>query len=681
MKSFRILLAGGLLALLILSGAPAVVAQPQRSDPAWKGEYFNNINFSGLPVMTRDDAAIDFDWGTGSPGGGVPADNFSVRWTRYLDLPAGNTRFTVTADDGVRLWVDGQLLIDHWGDQPATTYSAEVWLTAGNHLVRMEYYEHWDRAVARLSWGSGGTYADWKGEYFDNPDLSGSPVLTRNDPTIDFDWGQNAPALGISADNFSVRWSRFLNLPDGNVRFTVTADDGVRLWVDGHLFIDQWHDQPPTTYTADVWLAAGSHVVQMEYYEHSGGAVARLSWNGSGGTYPDWKGEYFNNTGLSGSPAHTRNDSAIAFDWGSGSPAPGVGADNFSVRWTRRQHFDANTYRFTVTTDDGARLWVDGRLLIDQWHDQAPTAYSSDIWLAAGEHDLKMEYYERGGGAVARLDWSPISSGGGPWTAEYYNNRTLSGSPLHVAQVTDLDFDWGGGSPGYGLGADDFSIRWTRNADFSQSGDYTFYARTDDGVRLWVDGAQVINAWQDQSATTHSGSRYLSAGQHQVKVEYYEHGGVASAKVWWELGGGGSAETVVVDERGFGFKWGGTLAGRLEQWVGYNGHSYWTYNNAYNVINYGQWEPVLSRAGNYEVYAYIPPSHATTRYARYRIIHNGGQRHDRVINQYAYSNQWVSLGTYYFNAAGGEFVFLADNTHEYRYTRYIGYDAVKFVPR
>ena len=124
-----------------------------------------------------------------------------------------------------------------------------------------------------------------------------------------------------------------------------------------------------------------------------------------------WKGEYFNNKTLSGSPSMVRDDGAsfIDFDWGTGSPSStcGIGADNFSVRWTRTFSFDADTYRFTVTGDDGFRLYVDDVLKLEKWFDQPPTTYSVDVPLTAGNHTLKMEYYEHGGGATAKLSWQP----------------------------------------------------------------------------------------------------------------------------------------------------------------------------------------------------------------------------------------------------------------------------------
>jgi hypothetical protein len=118
----------------------------------WRGEYFNNRWLTEMPVLIRQDAAIDFSWGSGSPGSGVPADNFSARWRRYVSFDANTYRFTVSADDGVRLWVDDKLLIEAWQDPQVTTYSADISLAQGYHRVRLEYYEAGGSAAVRLSW-------------------------------------------------------------------------------------------------------------------------------------------------------------------------------------------------------------------------------------------------------------------------------------------------------------------------------------------------------------------------------------------------------------------------------------------------------------------------------------------------------------------------------------------------
>ena len=100
------------------------------------------------------------------------------------------------------------------------------------------------------------------------------------------------------------------------------------------------------------------------------------------GPSADWLGRYYDNTSLSGTPALARDDGAsLDFDW-LGSPGPGVGGDYFSVRWTQSQTFAAGTYEFDLAHDDGARLLVDGQLVMEQWHMQAPTPYAARVVLS-----------------------------------------------------------------------------------------------------------------------------------------------------------------------------------------------------------------------------------------------------------------------------------------------------------
>ena len=117
-------------------------------------------------------------------------------------------------------------------------------------------------------------------------------------------------------------------------------------------------------------------------------------------------GEYYNNIDFT-DPEVTRTDSTVDFNWGNGSPDPAIDNDTFSVRWSGRiEPLYSETYTFQTTSDDGVRLFIDNELVIDKFIDQGPTAHRGIIALEAGEqYDIRMEYYERGGGAVAELAW------------------------------------------------------------------------------------------------------------------------------------------------------------------------------------------------------------------------------------------------------------------------------------
>jgi hypothetical protein len=383
---------------------PFFTPTPTPHFTAWKGEYFSGVSLAGAPVVTRNDERVQFNWGAGSPDPAVPADNFSARWTRTIELAAGVYDFSVSADDGVRLFVDNLLLIDAWQTGAGQVRTREVNLAAGSHALRVEYFEATGAAAVNFSYER--QFADWKGEYFANRSLSGAPALIRNDIEINFDWGAGSPDLKIPADGFSARWTRQIDFPAGVYRFVVRVDDGARLYVDNALVLDQWRDAQLATYMADVSVAAGRHTIVFEYYENTGGAVASLRYEPT--SFTAWKGEYFANRDLSGEPALVRDDLVLDFNWGTGAPAPNLPVDNFSARWTRTLNFDPGIYRLSLIVDDGARLFLDGTIVIDEWHDGS-TTYSFATSLSGGPHSLRVEYFENAGRARVTLTWIRLS--------------------------------------------------------------------------------------------------------------------------------------------------------------------------------------------------------------------------------------------------------------------------------
>ena len=127
-----------------------------------RGEYFNNKTLTGTAALTRTDSTVNFAW-TGSPGTGVNADNFSVRWTGQVEAPTtGSYTFQTVSDDGVRVWLTNgseTQVINNWTDHaPTTNNSSAVSLTGGTkYTIRMEFYEATGGAEARLRWQTPGS--------------------------------------------------------------------------------------------------------------------------------------------------------------------------------------------------------------------------------------------------------------------------------------------------------------------------------------------------------------------------------------------------------------------------------------------------------------------------------------------------------------------------------------------
>jgi hypothetical protein len=399
-------------------------------------------------------------------------------------------------------------------------------------------------------------------------------------------------------------------------------------------------------------------------------------------TDPVWQASYWNNMTLTGTAAVQRAETAINYNWGTGAPVTGINGDGFSARWTKYIDEPAGTYRFTATADDGVRVWLDGDLIINDWSDHAARTVTVDKPVAAGHHLITVEYYENSGDAVMTFSYAPVQQTINNWRGEYYNNTGLSGSPALVRDDANVNFNWAGGSPAAGtLGNDNFSVRWTRNLNLP-AGNYRFTITADDGVRLWVNNHLLVDKWIVQAATTYTGDIYVS-GSVPVKVEYFEAGGNAVAQLSWTTTGttpppGG---TVIVDNGSSSFMRGGSATSWRTANIGYNGSLLWTRNNDYVRPNYnwGRWYPNLS-AGRYEVFVYVPSNYANTTQARYWVSHRDGYTL-KIINQNAYSDQWVSLGTYTFVAGNTNYVSLSDVTYETYLSKMVAWDAVKWEPR
>jgi hypothetical protein len=257
-----------------------------------------------------------------------------------------------------------------------------------------------------------------------------------------------------------------------------------------------------------------------------------------------------------------------------------------------------------------------------------------------------------------------------------------------VRQDGAINFDWNSGSPHPKITRDNFSVRWTRSVYLDREGLYTFSIQHDDGMRVFVDDKIIYESWVDQSVIYKVRKIPLLAGYRTFRVEYYDH--IGNAVVHLMIKGdpgdyagdepepGGAA--IIVDNDSARFEWGGPAANRFKSGGGYGQNFFWTYNSGNTRLNFGRWTAPITIAGNYELFAYIPTDRATTSNARY-IIRHFGHRAERTINQSRYYDEFVSLGTYYFDGSGDQSVTLDDSTGEAPGSTQVAFDAIKFVRR
>lgn len=259
-------------------------------------------------------------------------------------------------------------------------------------------------------------------QYYNNPELSGTPVTTLMQDDISQDWENSSAINELPSDNFSLRATKIIQTDQAIYRFAAAADDAIRVIIDGETIIDTWSQVKADPQIIDIALASGQHDLWIEYKDVSAEAFLIFEYQEVQTQNPQpassstpieqttvlnetktFKAEYFPNHSLQGKPALVKDHKDISFDWQQDSPDQQIPSDNFSVRWTKNQYFDQGTYTFATTTDDGVKLYLDDKLIINQWHDNDSDSYHATHEITKGLHQIVMEYYDNSGKATAKL--------------------------------------------------------------------------------------------------------------------------------------------------------------------------------------------------------------------------------------------------------------------------------------
>jgi uncharacterized repeat protein (TIGR03806 family) len=354
-----------------------------------EGKYYNDANFSNL-ALTRIDPTIDFNWGGGSPDPSMGNNIFSIRWEGQIQpLYSETYTFTTTTDDGVRLWVNNQLIIDKWILQAPTSWTGSIALTAGQKVdIRMDFYENQGGAVAQLEWESPSQAREIVPTNFLFPaGATGTFQAITFDPLAD---------KQTSDPGFNLTASASSGLP---VSFSVVSG-------------------PATINNHQLTLTGSPGIVTVRASQTGNGTyvtapeITRSFWVLAPGTGlgTGLLGTYFDNINLS-NIAFYRVDTTVNFYWDSRSPEASMDYNTYAVVWEGQVEAPfTETYTFTTNTDDGVRLWVNGVQLIDQWQDQGRSSFSGSIALNAGQKvNIRMDYYENRAYASAQLSWSSPS--------------------------------------------------------------------------------------------------------------------------------------------------------------------------------------------------------------------------------------------------------------------------------
>lgn len=270
--------------------------------------------------------------------------------------------------------------------------------------------------------------------YFPGDQFSGRPIQ-QIDPSVNFTW-PSVPLENISSDHFSVRWQGKIEMPfDEATTLILTADDGIRTWLDGQLIVNDWTDHGAKEYRHVIPANSGDmHNLRIDYYECTGAAQIKLEWESAHIPrqaipykllYPEpamtlpaltegtgLSAAYFPNRNLQGTP-YRRRDSHIKFPWNGGIPAPCTPKELFSVQWTGFIQTRYNEeYTLTFTSDDGIRVWLDGNQIINNWTLHGTTENSFKFTAKAGKkQSIKIEYFQNLGGSIAKMEWASNMEG------------------------------------------------------------------------------------------------------------------------------------------------------------------------------------------------------------------------------------------------------------------------------
>lgn len=544
---------------------------------------------------------------------GGPTDYFSVRLVGMIQIPEpGVWTIGMSSDAGARLYIDGELVIDDDANHSFRRRNAPVVLTAGAHSIEVRYLETNYAQGLLLDWngpGANGRDTIPASAFWHDPavvaeeiegkglraywtsDLSHATTLGECDwtqydstsvvPNVSWPITNNAFYTGGPTDYFSARLVGTITIPEsGSWTFKIGSDAGARLYINGNLVINDDANHSFRFRSGSVSLSAGEHAFEIRYLErnYSQGLVA--TWQAPSAPYEEvipataftpaevvppgdtggglnayWSDAVSHATVLGEVDwtSYDRQTAVSKISWRiTNGPFQTDGpTDYFATRFVGRITIPSTgTWRFKLGSDAGARLLINGEVVVNDDANHSFRFTEGSVALAAGEHDIEVLYLERNYSQGLVLTWRapgaaheevvPASAFSPAGIAEDTGGTGLraywSSGVSHATRIGQVDWStydhattesqiaWEiTNSPFYVGGPTDyFAVRLVGLLRVPQAGNWTFKLGSDAGARLYVNGELVVNDDANHSFRFRSGSIALPEGDVRIEIRYLE---------------------------------------------------------------------------------------------------------------------------------------------------------------
>jgi hypothetical protein len=511
------------------------------------GQYYNDPGdgtFFNTLAATQVDPTVNIPNGTNIPAPGVGPDNWSARWTGWVQPRfTGPITFATNSDDGVRLWVDNQQIINNWTYHGLTQDTATISLNAGQkYAIKLEFFQGGGDSAIQLFW----SYAGLPLEIIPQTQLySGAPLKAKTPQIL--------PRSGTFSSSVTVTITTQTSAAD--IRYTL---DGTEPTPASALY------SGPRTLTQTAIVKAKvfksgltpSDTALALFTKNSNAPIYRI--NCGGGAEPPYAADNF----FTGGEGHSRVGDVDVSKVVNPAPLAVYQAERFSNQfgdfsytlpglmpnqpYLVRLHFEDSDFTQAGQRVFGVNIngptYLSNYDIIEDAGGPFIAVVKEFVVPADASGNIVLTFFSLVNYAkISAIEVYPANAlkdaglgTGDGLAATYFDNINFTGTTVHRVDPT-INFDWGAGSPDPAIGPDTFSARWTGLVQPRFDGEYTFHTISDDGIRVWVDGQQVLNAFVDQPPTWHNGAPIpLVGGQkYLITVEYYENMGGAVAQLFW----------------------------------------------------------------------------------------------------------------------------------------------------